>query len=106
MLFCKNLEGKVLPTQGGRAKFTLSSVKVDSRNRTMSYIPKSTGRERYVAMKNLEKVLARHSLTGSLRPIDYVGITVNAPYTLRLMELFLKNQQKFHNSETMIAGSK
>ena len=90
LVFCDDFKGKSMLTKGGRAIFKLSAVKADSRYMTLSYVPKSSGRERYATRKYLEKVLERYALTGSLRPTDYKGITANAPYTLKLIELYLQ----------------
>jgi hypothetical protein len=90
MVFCKSLEGQTLPTKGGNAKFVLSSVKNDC----LYYNVVSTNKERHSNRKWIERVLNHYALTGSLRPVDYVDVTINASYTLKLMELYLQNQSK------------
>jgi hypothetical protein len=90
MDFCKSLEGQTLPTKGGRAKFVLSLVESDC----LYYTIVSTNKERHSKKSWIEKVLNHYAMTGSLRPVDYVDVTTNASYTLKLIELYLQNQSK------------
>jgi hypothetical protein len=90
MDFCKGLVGQTLPTKGGNAKFILLSVKND----TLYYLVESTQNERHSNKKWIEKVLNHYALTGSLRTVDYVRITTNASYTLKLIELYLQSLPK------------
>jgi hypothetical protein len=87
MAFCKTLEGRTLPTVGGQAEFVLAGVTPD----TLYCRVVSTDKERRSKRKWIERVLDHHSLTGSLRPGDYVRVTTNASYTLALMDLYLKS---------------
>ncbi|MBI4283357.1 MAG: hypothetical protein HY663_02670 [Chloroflexi bacterium] len=86
MDFCKTLEGHTLPTAGGRARFDLLKAEKER----LYYIPKSTGKERIVPKRYIERVLDRYNKGGSLKPTDYNDITRNASYTLALVKLFVK----------------
>lgn len=88
MTFCKGLEGQTLPTVGERARFILSLVENDC----LHYIVESTGKHRHSRKPYIEDVLNRYAMTRSLRPGDYVDITLNASYTLSLIKLYLELQ--------------
>jgi hypothetical protein len=90
MNFCKGFQGQTLPTAGGEAQFTLSSVQADK----LEYIVQSTGKTRRSRREWIQKILNHHAMTQSLRPVDYAGVTVNASYILTLMKLYIARYGK------------
>jgi len=82
--FCKSLVGSTIKTAGGRAKFTLSSAQYNK----LCYTVLSTGKTRPHTRRRIEMVLDRYDKTKSFRQVDYLGITVNAPYVLALIRLY------------------
>ncbi len=91
MAFCKGLEGQILSTIGGSAKFELSSVEIDS----LRYVPKSTLKNRPFPKPYIQDTLDHYAKTGSLKPSDYNELqTMNASYTLALIKLYLAHQLK------------
>lgn len=89
MNFCRGLQGRTLATVGGRAEFTLTSVQPDS----LDYHVLSTGKDRGTSRKWIVRLLERYEETKSLHPKDYLGITMNASYTLALLELYLNRDR-------------
>jgi hypothetical protein len=89
LAFCKGLEGQSFSTVGGRATFTIRSVDA---NDGITYYVESTDKERPVAKHDLPPVLQRFAMSNSLRPVDYLDLTVNASYTLALVKLYIDNQ--------------
>ncbi len=85
--FCKGLEGKMLPTAGGRAKFELTLVQNDC----FSYTPLSTGKIRDHRKIRIERVLARYAAIKSLHSKDYKE-TFNGPCILALIKLYMERQ--------------
>ena len=85
MKFCKEQEGKRLPTIGGRSSFKLSLVK----NGCLHYSVGSSGKHRQVDGQYIPILLTRYANIESLRPKDYKDITWSGSYTLRLVQLFM-----------------
>ena len=85
MTFCKTLEGQTLSTVGGKAQFKLSLVEDEG----IYYTLKSTGKERSVSKRHVERVLSRYIATDSLKNQDYVEISLNSSYILALIKLYL-----------------
>jgi hypothetical protein len=90
MNFCKVLQGQTLTTAGGLAQFTLSSVQ----DNQLEYIVQSTGKTRRSRQEWIKKILNHYAITQSLRPVDYVDVTVNASYILTLMKLYIASYGK------------
>jgi hypothetical protein len=90
MVFCKGKQKQSLSTIGGKSSFELSSVEENER----LVFTVSTRKQRSSGRNYIQKVLDHYAMTGSLEPGDYISITMNASYILRLIKLYLENQSK------------
>jgi hypothetical protein len=86
LAFCQSLEGQELTTRAGRSKFTVCLA-----GDGLEYTPLSSKKPRPHERRFIERVLDRFEKTGSFITSDYNGLTVNASYTLTLIDRFLKN---------------
>lgn len=90
MAFCKELEGKTLTTLTHKAKFDL--VEVDST--TLWFLPKKGSQSRRKTKgKETLLILTRFAARESYKPFDYIDLTINASYMLKLIWLFVKKEE-------------
>ena len=87
LAFCKPLEGEVIPTMAGRAKFTL---RVTAEGLEFTVV--STRKNRIHKRKYIDDILDRFAQSGSFITGAYTDITYNASYTLALIDRYSKNQ--------------
>ena len=82
--YVKSLSGKTFQTSKQKKNFI-----VQFKKGKIHYIPKATGKPRPHEDIYLERVVDRFNETNSLMPKDYVDITLNASYTLALIEQYI-----------------
>ncbi|HLM69655.1 MAG TPA: hypothetical protein VK358_19085 [Longimicrobium sp.] len=82
--FVRTLEGEVIQTLAGRARFTVRIV-----DNGLEFTPVSTEQPRAHTRAYVQRVLDRFRETGSLSTTDY-QFTVNASYQLTLIDRFLR----------------
>jgi hypothetical protein len=87
LVFLKTSERHNFKTLARKKPFSFSLLK-----NGISYIPKSTQKPRNHPLKFLERVIARYNKTGSLVTTDYNNFTVNASYTLSLINEYNKRK--------------
>ncbi len=88
--FCKKMEGETLNTLYQKKPFVLSKVESEK----LTYIPLSKKQIKRTQDRDfIESILDRYELTGSLRPGDYIDLTVNASYILPLINLYLRSKE-------------
>ena len=87
--FAKANDGRIFPTVGGQAKFMLI-VHDDG----LEFVPLSTRRGRIQKNDMIRRIIDYYNQTESLRPGDYQSFTVNASYTLALIQQTLAAAQK------------
>jgi hypothetical protein len=82
--FVRSVEGEVIPTLAGRARFRVRVV-----DNGLEFTPLSTEQPRGHTRAYVQRVLDRFHATGSLSTADY-QFTVNASYQLALIDRFLQ----------------
>ncbi len=80
----KSLSGKTFQTGQQKKNFI-----VQFKKHKIHYIPKTTGKPRPHEDIYLKRVVDRFNETNSLMPKDYVDITLNASYTVALIEQYI-----------------
>ena len=73
-------------TRAGRSKFTVCLA-----GDGVEFTPLSTKKPRLHERKFIERILSRFEKTGSFITSDYQNLTVNASYTLTLIDRYLKS---------------
>ena len=79
--FAKTLEGQTLETSAQHKRFTVEV----GQNKLVFIL--ASGSERPNSKPYTERVLERYNATQSLKPGDYLDLTVNASYLTRLLEM-------------------
>ena len=86
MKYCKNLKGRTLNTTN-QVSFLVLSV----RGNSLEYFIPSTCARDIIRAKNIQHILHRYELSGSMSICQYAGL-VYATYILTLLELYVKQQ--------------
>jgi hypothetical protein len=81
--FGAGLDGTTLVTHSRKCRFSFSVG-----DRGFEYTPES-GKPRMQEWKYIERILKRYNDKGSLRPVDYKDLTVNASYLLTIIRAYL-----------------
>ena len=82
--FVRTLEGETLYTKARSVPFVVQVI-----GDVIYYTPLSSQRPRPHKREYTERMLERFAEINSLRPMDYHDLTVNASYTLTLLDLYL-----------------